>query len=228
MAFKEQWQGALNEIKKKEIEKYGHILTDEEIDEMDRDQKEEKKLNKVENLTRSWKDSVPPRFKDATFDSFQCSNIQQKKVIEYLKTGRSAVIYGNNGTGKTHLAYASCLYQTQQGKESKYVLAFDFFNQIRQSFNGGNPERIVQELATYDYLVIDEVDKTQGSPTEFVYFYSLINKRYNQMLHTLLVTNADGTAMESVIGKSALDRVASDGKLIELSGENYRQTRRTI
>ena len=209
------------EIEQAQIEKYGHILTDKEIDEMEIvDNHEQEKLD---NLLNMWMYSVPLRFKDSTFNNYVCSNEKQQKVIEYLKTGKSAVIFGNNGTGKTHLAYAACLHQVQQGKEAKYILAFDFFNSIRKSFNGGDPEKIVNRYSKCDYLVIDEVDKTQGSPTEFVYFYSLINNRYNEMLPTVLITNADNSTMENVIGKSALDRVAGDGKLIELTGENYRQ-----
>ncbi|MBK5247336.1 MAG: ATP-binding protein, partial [Peptostreptococcaceae bacterium] len=169
MDFKEMTRGIREGIEKRQIEQYGHVLTDEEndeeIDKTNKERKEQEKLERIGELTRRWVNQVPPRFKTATFDSFICSNAQQGKVIDYMKTGKSAVIYGKNGTGKTHLAYASCLYQTMKGKESKYVLAFDFFNKIRQSFNGGNPEEIVQELSGCDYLVIDEVDKTQGSPT---------------------------------------------------------------
>ena len=76
------------------------------------------------------------------------------------------------------------------------------------------------------YLVIDEVDKAFGSQTEFVYLYSLINERYNRMLPTVLITNADEVELVSVIGSSTLSRVAGDGAIIELKGQDWRQKER--
>ena len=74
-----------------------------------------------------------------------------------------------------------------------------------------------------EYLVIDEIDKTQGTQMEFAYLYSLINKRYNEMKSTVLITNAKPDEFAAIIGQSALDRVASEGKIIDLTGDNYRQ-----
>jgi hypothetical protein len=43
------------------------------------------------------------------------------------------------------------------------------------------------------------------------------------MLPTVLITNAKPDEFAMIVGTSVLDRIGSDGKLIELSGENYRQ-----
>ena len=178
---------------------------------------------KIRTIYSEFIRDVPPRFKDATFSSFQCSSDKQRKTVEYLKTGGSAVIYGSNGVGKTHLAYATCEYQARQGKVAGYVLAFDFFNKIRKSFSDGTTEDVMNRYSNYQLLVIDEIDKTQGTQTEFMYLYSLINERYNYMRSTILITNAKPDEFAAIIGQSALDRVASEGKVIDLTGENYRQ-----
>ena len=211
----------------REMKQYGRVLTDDERDEIikkeELQRKKDKENEKIRTIYNEFTRQVPPRFKDATFSSFQCSSDKQRKTVEYLKTGGSAVIYGSNGVGKTHLAYAACEYQARKGKIAKYILAFDFFNEIRKSFSDGSADKVVGKYAGYDLLVIDEIDKTQGTPTEFVYMYSLINKRYNYMKPTILITNARPEEFSAIIGQSALDRVASDGKVIDLTGDNYRQ-----
>lgn len=211
----------------REIEEYGKILSDEERDaiiEKEELQREKDRENeKIRTIYREFVRQVPPRFQNATFDTFICTSEKQKSVIDFLKKGKSAVIYGSNGTGKTHLAFASCFHQVSLGKTAKYILAFDFFNAIRKSFSDYTTDRIIQEFDGVEYLVIDEIDKTQGTPMEFAYLYSLINKRYNWMLPTILVTNARPDEFAAIIGQSALDRVASEGKVIDLTGENYRQ-----
>jgi DNA replication protein DnaC len=214
-------------IEESEIRDYGKILTKEERKIIDQKKEEEihKRLEaeKMESKIKSFMNTVPARFKNATFDNFICSNDKQLSIVEFLKQGRSAVIYGSNGVGKTHLAFASCLNQVKHGKSAKYVLAFDFFNEIRKSFGDYTTNSIINEYEHYDYLVIDEIDKTQGTPMEFTYLYSLINKRYNEMKSTVLITNAKPADFAAIIGQSALDRVASEGKVIDLTGDNYRQ-----
>jgi len=211
----------------REMEQYGRILDDNErdsiIEKEELQRKKDIENEKIRTIYSEFIRDVPPRFKDATFSSFQCSSDKQRKTVEYLKTGGSAVIYGSNGVGKTHLAYATCEYQARQGKVAGYVLAFDFFNKIRKSFSDGTTEDVMNRYSNYQLLVIDEIDKTQGTQTEFMYLYSLINERYNYMRSTILITNAKPDEFAAIIGQSALDRVASDGKVIDLTGENYRQ-----
>ena len=212
-----------------ELQKYGRILSKEERDKISEAQEEEerqrKRQNSIDIKMMDFRDKVPPRFKLASFDNYECSNDKQRAVVEYLKQGRSAVIYGSNGTGKTHLAFASCRHQIHNDKSAMYALAFDFFNEIKRSFNDNSTETVVGRYSAYDYLVIDEIDKTIGTPTEFMYLYSLINKRYNYMRSTVLITNATPSEFVTIIGQSALDRVASEGKVIELNGDNYRNKR---
>lgn len=221
-------------FEQREIEQYGRLLTDEERAEKEKEQEkimEAQKLEEKKERIRVEKQmtlgdfsrSVPLRYKNATFDNFVCSTDRQKAIVAYLKQGKSAILYGSNGTGKTHLAYAYCFHQYYQGFFPRYILAFDFFNEIRRSFNDGKSEDVVRKYAMYDFLVIDEIDKTHGSQMEFTYLYSLINNRYNDMLPTVLITNAKPDEFAMIVGTSVLDRIGSDGKIIELSGENYRQ-----
>ena len=128
--------------------------------------------------------------------------------------------------GKTHLAFAAIRHQITLDISSLYVLAFDFFTQVKRSFRDDTTEAIMDRYAKVGYLVIDEVDKAFGSQTEFVYLYSLVNERYNRMLPTVLITNADEADLVTVIGSSTLSRVAGDGAIIELKGQDWRQKER--
>lgn len=229
--FLEKMEKYRQERDTREMERYGKILSDNERVVIDQKQREAERAEKkkqqaeehLQKLKDKWYYSVPPRFREASFENFECANSKQKAVIEYLRTGKSAVIYGSNGTGKTHLAFATCRNQIKQGVSAGYILAFDFFNKIRKSFSDGTTEDIMKKYSTFQLLVIDEIDKTQATPTEFMYLYSLVNERYNYMRSTILITNAKPDDFATIIGQSALDRVASEGKIIDLSGENYRQ-----
>ena len=216
---------------RRELAEYGRLLTFEErkdlIDASRRKEEEEalekEKAERLFALKRNWLASVPPRYKDASFDSYICVTQKQKEVVEFLKEGKSAVLYGPNGTGKTHLAFACCRHAIEQGVTASYMLAFDLFNMIKKSFSDGTTDDVLSELRRCQLLVIDEMDKSLGTPMEYAYLNSLINSRYNYLLSTVIVTNATLDELVSIIGMSALDRIASEGKVIELSGENHRK-----
>ena len=213
-----------------EINTYGHELTDAERDALDRLQESQKATEQEKRKSAEfdeWKQKqlsqIPPRFVGKTFENYRIWKNEQREVLNHLRSGKSAIIYGGNGVGKTHLAFAAIRHQIELGISSRYVLAFDFFTEVKRSFRDDSTDAILKRYATAGYLVIDEVDKAFGSQTEFVYLYSLVNERYNRMLPTVLITNADDTELVSVIGSSTLSRVAGDGAIIELKGEDYRQ-----
>lgn len=215
-----------NRMQQAQIEKYGKILTDEEIQHI-QDKEHEDQTRKTTQLNiDKWMASVPARFKNSTFESFELVDPSAQAVINHLRSGQSAIISGSNGSGKTHLAYASCLEQAMLGRSVCFVLAFDFFSEIKTSFDKGDPRHVVGKYAKYDYLVIDEADKVHGTQNEFVYLYSLINQRYDNMMPTVLVSNSDPQTLMSVVGKSTFDRIASEGKVIEMKWKNYRQIRK--
>ena len=103
----------------RELNEYGRVLSDEErdklIDEEDAKREREARESRLSMNMSQFMASVPPRFKDATFETYEYQTEKQLKVLDFLRLGKSAIIYGSNGTGKTHLAYASCKHQIAQG-----------------------------------------------------------------------------------------------------------------
>jgi len=181
---------------------------------------EEKKAERIE----AFKLETPKRYKGATIDNFICSNESQRIVKKYIVKARSLILFGDNGDGKTRIGFSSCLYQVERGKTVKRIVAIRFFDEIRMSFAKGGPEEVVDKYAKYDYLIIDELDKTQGSRTEFVYLSLLVDQRYNDMLPTILIANAKTKAdIYNILGGSIYDRIAGEGRILEMKRkESYR------
>ncbi len=195
------------------------ILKNRDAEEEDYEALEKQKLKEYKRKQRL--DTIPPRFKSSTFSNYE----GREEVKDWLKGGRSAIIHGSNGVGKTHLAFASIRQQIESDIDARYILAADYFDMIKETFvPGGNAKSIVQQLANVPYLVIDEVDKVHNTRTEFVYLYRLINERWNLMNNTVVISNAeDRKDLVQFIGSSSIDRLLDDGKRFELKGESWRR-----
>ena len=191
------------------------------IDEMLRSQREAYERE----LFASRLETIPLRYRNYTFSDYVCQTDRDREIVKHMASGRSGILHGTNGTGKTMLAFCAIRKQWEAGRYAQYILAADYFDLIRASFNGGDPLKILKSFTDYDYLVVDEIDKKHGTQTEFVYLYRLINDRYNEMKPTVLISNSNRKDLETVIGISAFSRVAGEGKIIEFTGEDYRKKR---
>jgi DNA replication protein DnaC len=166
---------------------------------------------------------IPPRYEKCTIDNYKPSSDQIAQSIKNLRQGVSAVLFGKNGTGKTHIAFGVMKELAEKGISSKYLLAHDLFDMARESFNNPALKENIEELKKVEYLIIDEVDKKFGSQTEFLTLYKVVNYRYNHLLQTMLISNAERDDLIDVIGQSTFDRVAEDGVVMHFTGKNFRR-----
>jgi DNA replication protein DnaC len=177
---------------------------------------------------------IPRRFKEASFDNYELEpdsdgkdnskiRAKQRFLIENLRAGKSVVAYGTNGTGKTHLAFAAMKEQILKGRSCKYVIAIDIYDQIRKSFDDKGARAVLAYYARQDYLVIDEVDKSYGSPTEFINLYRVINRRYEDCKPTVVIANGSRDQIIEIIGRSSYERLVEGGAAIEMNWDSYRK-----
>lgn len=177
---------------------------------------------------------ITPRFRGCSFDNFEAAGDQAKRValescrryaMEFdavMREGRSQLLLGNLGTGKTHLASAIV-----QGVVRKYLAtaifttASEIARAVKATFLKSSrvSERdVLDELASVDLLVIDEVG-VQVSNGDFgpVLLHEVIDRRYQQMRATILISNLTVEELPRFMGDRALDRLRQGGRLVEFT-----------
>lgn len=175
--------------------------------------------------------AFPKRYADATFENYQLysdekSRIAQQYTIECLRSGNSLVMYGKNGTGKTRLAYAFLREKILAGKRCKYILAPSLFDEIKNTYakeSYDTSQSLVDRYASYDFLVIDELDKTFGTRAEFIGLYRIINARYDDLKPTVIMTNADDATVIDIVGRSCYERLIEyPGTAVKMEWKSFR------
>lgn len=171
----------------------------------------------------------PKRYQDASFEAYELYGTveqqeRQRRLVQFLQEGKSVVMYGNNGTGKTMLAFASIRDKIVKGMSTRYVSLLDVIDEIKDTFSTGvSPLRIVEKYIGYDYLVIDEMDKSYGTPTEFINIFRILNGRYMDKKPTVLITNASKDDVISIVGRSSYERIVEDGTAVNMNWDSYRR-----
>lgn len=168
---------------------------------------------------------ITPRFAAATFDSYRAETDPQRKALAKcrayaeqfpanFRAGRSLLLTGNVGCGKTHLASAIIRTVVADRCRALIIPAGDIVSIARASMvpdSGYTDRDVAVHLGALDLLVIDEVGAQKGSEYELGLLHSIIDRRYQAVLPTVMISNLSADGLKSYIGDRALDRLRQNG-----------------
>lgn len=150
---------------------------------------------------------------------------------ELVSGGRSLILWGAPGLGKTALCIALAYKAIQNGATARFVTCTDLIGQLVQARSRGVWETELKRFLTPEVLVIDEVGYLTYGPYAANTLFPVIDRRYlagNRPI--LLTTNKDpqtwGTVLHDPdLSAAIVDRLLHRGEILELRGASYRQHR---
>ena len=181
--------------------------------------------------------SIPARFRDKTLDGYAARNPGQKlaanvcrKYVDdfpgHAKVGRSLVLTGQPGTGKTHLACAVLSAVIQRYAVSgRFDTVSDLLRSIKETYRKDSPfsERdVIGRYVGCDLLVIDELGVQVGSEHEKLLLFEVLNGRYQELRPTILISNLSANELEEFLGHRVMDRYRECGVVLAFDWESYR------
>jgi DNA replication protein DnaC len=144
----------------------------------------------------------------------------------FVHQGRSMVLIGPPGTGKTHVSISVGIKMIQLGYSVKFVMAQGLINDYVGMTDIEDRQELLNSLAKADLLIIDEFgylphDKEAGS-----LFYQVISDRYEKN-GTIITSNKSLRSWAEMLHDSSLataliDRLMHHGEVFYLSGNSYR------
>lgn len=147
--------------------------------------------------------------------------------LDFVTEGRSLILYGKTGRGKTHLAVAMGYRAIQNGFEALFTTAAELIEDLS---NAGQKGHLHQSLITYTHphvLIVDEVGYlTYGQDAANVLFH-VVNVRHLKKRPMIFTTNKPlhqwGRVLhDEDLAAAILDRVLERGRFIQLDGPSYR------
>jgi DNA replication protein DnaC len=170
---------------------------------------------------------ITPRFAGCTLSSFiTCAESEKVRALsicqayvdqfeENYRAGRSLILSGNVGTGKTHLATGMVQHVIRKlGAVAVIVSTAEIIRIAKGAMMRGadyTERDVITELAGVDLLVIDEVGAQKGSDYELGLLHEIIDRRYQLVRPTVVVSNLPANTLGQFIGDRALDRLRQNG-----------------
>lgn len=209
-----------------------------EVEEKRRTAEEEQQRQRrlEQRLTTS---GIPLRFRDRTFDNFVADTDAKRNALKiakdfahdfdtHFRDGTTVVFSGKPGTGKSHLAIAAGMSAMSTGTVL-YLNALDLVRMVRDTWRRDTEmteSAVLTELSTVSLLIIDEVGVQYGTEGEQVILFDVLNRRYRDLMPTILLTNLGKAGMKEYLGERSFDRLREGGIWVAFDWESHRGGRK--
>ena len=191
--------------------------------------------------------TVKRRIKDAQFirlqtvDSFDFGyNPSTRKLKKrYLKLlhadpveqGVGAVLIGNSGLGKSHLARALGYAACQRGHSVLFTPCATLLNRLVAAEASKELGRQVKKYQSPSLLVIDELAYLTMSHQEANLFFQVVSRRHDHGKPTVVTSNKPFAEWNQVFhgdstAHAIVDRLTERAEIFYVEGKSYRQTHR--
>lgn len=144
----------------------------------------------------------------------------------FITQGRSLILIGPPGVGKTHLAIAVGIKMIQLRYSVKFVMAQRLINEYLSFGDTSSRQELLSSLSKVDLLIIDELGYLPHDKEAGPLFYQLISDRYDKK-GTIVTSNKSLRSWAEILQDSSLaaaliDRLMYHGEVFYLNGESYR------
>src|SRR5215831_11584993 len=146
---------------------------------------------------------------------------------DFVTEGRSLILYGKTGRGKTHLAVAIGYRAIQNGFETFCTTAAELIEDLSNASRKGQLQQALLIYTRPHVLVIDEVGYLTYGPDAANVLFHVVNHRHLKKRPMLFTTNKPLSEWGKVLhdedlAAAILDRVLERGRFVHLDGPSGR------
>jgi DNA replication protein DnaC len=152
--------------------------------------------------------------------------LPELETLDFIREGRNIVMYGNPGTGKTHIAIGLGIKACMEGYNVYFTTVPHLLTQIREARTDKTMQLLESRFRKFDLVICDEMGYVSFDKEGAELFFNMISTRTGERA-TIITTNLPFTRWEEIIKDKVLcsalvDRLCHKARLVNMTGQSYR------
>lgn len=142
---------------------------------------------------------------------------------EFIPQAQNLLIFGQPGTGKTHLAAALAHEWVQHNFSVWFTPAYKLVDALLRAKRDYELERELKRLDRFQVVILDDIGYVQQSREEMEVLFTFLAERYER--HSVVITSNlvfsqwDQIFKDPLTTAAAIDRVVHHSRIIEFGSE---------
>lgn len=190
---------------------------------------EERRNNRIHRLLRESKLPLEKNMKTFEINRLPLKVNQQVKALVqggFVDRRENVLMFGNPGSGKTHLLCAIGQEIVRMGKRVLFCTCSLLVQDLLVAKKELSLSKKLKRLSRYDVLIIDDLGYVQQNREEMEVLFTLLAERYERG-SVMLTSNLPFSKWEQIfkdpmVTAAAIDRLVHHSVIIELNLESYR------
>lgn len=179
------------------------------------------------------KSGIGRRYIGKTFENFNVTG-ETQKVYDACKafadnykegvTNKGLKLFGSYGCGKTHLVSAIIHKLGERTIDSTFMNVPELFVKIKQSFGNDetNLDWMIEKAKEAPLLFFDDLGAEKPSDWVREQLYVIVNRRYEDMLPTVVTTNCTTEELVNRLGERTVSRLVEMTDAYKIMAPDYR------
>ena len=153
-------------------------------------------------------------------------SVNELKEAAFIGEKKNLILYGNVGTGKTHLATAIGIEACNRGKAVRFFRTAALVNQLSDDQKKGEINRFLKQLSKVDLLICDEWGYVPLDRDGSKLLFQVISDCYEQR-RVIITTNLEFSKWGNIfydeqMTAAMIDRLVHHSYLLLFDGQIYR------